>query len=479
MMSALRRSLWWRLALLGLLLAAVIAVWIANLYAAHIWTHLAVDQHRPDDEVLVPVAPSQSPAPMALPIERDREGISPRGAGMGWPTLLGPCRDGSSPETGLQLEWSEQGPPERWRIRVGTGYSSPVVMADNLILFHRQDDREVVECYDPSRGESRWRFSWFATYRCPFNHSSGPYSAPVLMDGLVFALGAMGELCCLRQADGSEVWRRDLYRDYRVKIEVWPASCSPLIEGERLIVNVGGRATEAGVVALDKNSGATLWTATADGASCSTPCAATIHGRRYLFVWTADALVSLDPVDGRVHWRIPFCAKNPEAAHGTPVLVMDDVVFISGYQIGNLCVRVLPDGSYQELWRDKRKALDSQYNNLFHEGGRVWGFSTSRGGLHCLDLSTGELLWRWRSSVRNGSMIAVDGAYLLFGENGRLAVLEIASQGVTVRSMTPRAVLAPPCVSYPALHNGRLFLRNEEELVCIDLRYPLPEKGGL
>lgn len=138
--------------------------------------------------------------------------------------------------------------------------------------------------------------------------------------------------------------------------------------------------------------------------------------------------------------------------------------------------QVLPDGSYRELWRDKRELLDSQYNNLLHLGGRVCGFSTRRRSLHCLDLETGELAWRWRSPVRNGSIIAVDGNYLLFGESGRLASLAISEEGATLRSVTERPVLRPICVSYPALHRGLLYLRNEEEMVCIDLRRPASEE---
>jgi outer membrane protein assembly factor BamB len=459
----------------GLGVAGVLFLGI--LYADRVWTWMAASaRHVEIDEPFVADEDPESSQPMQLPRAPNRPTVLPQGTGLGWPTLLGPRHDGSSPETGLQLEWPEAGPLEKWRIAVGTGYSSPVALGDALVLLHRKGDQELVECFDPETGQSRWESSWPATYECPFRHSSGPYSAPVLQAECVYALGASGDLHCLRLEDGAELWQRDLYGDYQGQIEVWPASASPLIEGDRIIVNVGGRETGAGVVALDKKTGKTLWTATADGASCSTPRAATIHDRRYVFVWTADALVSLDPHDGRVYWRIPFCANNYETAHGTPPLVANDVVFVSGYQIGNLCVRVLPDGSPQELWRDKRRLLDSQYNNLFYLDGRVFGFSARRRSLQCLDLSTGELAWRWRSRVRNGSMIAVDGSYLLFGESGRLASLAISDQGVTVRSVTSQAVLRPLCVSYPALHKGLLYLRNEEEMACIDLRRDASER---
>lgn len=413
---------------------------------------------------------------LRLPRAAGRRTVTPEGVGVGWPALLGPSGDCASPERGLDLSWPESGPPQQWRIAVGTGYSSPVVLHDTVVMFHRQGDREVVDGLNAETGRKRWSFSWPARYQCPFNHSSGPYSTPVLEQGRLYAIGAAGDLYCLDLDDGREIWHRNLYDDYQVVIEVWPAAASPLLERDRLIINAGGRKTGAGIVAIDKTTGRTLWTATEDGASCSTPRAATIHGKRYVFVWTADALVALDPATGRVYWRIPFCANNHEAAHGTPPLIVGDIVVVSGYQVGNLCLRVLPDGGYRELWRDKRRLLDSQYNNLLHVDGHVCGFSAVRRRLRCLDLGEGNLKWSWRSKILNGTSLAVDGAYVLFGSRGRLASLAITAQGVQANAMTEGPLLAPPCLSYPALHNGLLYLRNEEELLCVSLRRSAPNR---
>lgn len=466
-----RAAAWAALALVAIVATAgsVAAVWLFQTQAAlpppNEEIEALAESLREDAET------QEKPGELLRLPKRDSENVVlPKDVGPGWPTLLGPNHDCTSPERGLNLQWPEAGPYEKWRIPVGTGYGGPVVWQDKLVLLHRKDNREIVECFDAESGQSRWSFDWPATYKCPFAHSSGPYSSPVLEEGRVWAIGAEGHCYCLNLDDGQEFWHRDLHADYQVEIEVWPVAASPLLEGNRLIVNVGGRKTKAGIIALDKQTGETLWQATSDGASCSTPRAATIHGRRVVIVWTADALVSLAPSDGTVFWRIPFCANNYEAAHGTPPLIADDIVLVSGYQLGNLCVRVLPDGGYQELWRDKRKLLDSQYNNLLHLDGRVCGFSAVWRSFRCLDLKTGELQWKWRSRIRTGTTIAVDGGYLMFGANGRLASLRISSDAAEEVCMTRRPVLRSPSLSYPALHNGLLYLRNEEELLCIDLR---------
>jgi len=440
--------------------------------AASIWSWAVTRTHPVREfEPFVDEEPPLSTKATALPSAVGRQTILPQGAGLGWPTLLGPAHDSTSPETGLDLAWQEAGPYEKWRIAVGTGYAGPVAVDDALILLHRKADREVVECFDPETGQSRWEHSWPATYECPVAYSSGPYSTPVLDEGRVYAVGADGETVCLRLDDGSLLWRRSLHREYCVAIDVWPTAASPLVDGPRLILNLGGDETGAGIVALDKSTGKTLWTCTNDKASCSTPRAATIHGVRHAFVWTAEALLSVDPADGTVRWRIPFAANNREAAHGSAPLVADDIVLVSGYQLGNLCLRVLPDGSYRELWRGNGKLLDSQYGNLLYVGESVCGFSTTRKCLRCLDLMTGELKWQWRSrKFHMGTTIAVDGACLVLSERGYLASLTLDRNGVTVKGMTPGPVLPPPVFSYPALHNGLLYVRNDEQVSCIDLR---------
>lgn len=436
---------------------------------------------KPTDEIAAileecDAKPPTTPAP-ALARSGTQPTILPANTHLGWPALRGPAGDNTSPETGLDLEWPETGPREKWRIAVGSGYSSPVVVAGSLVLPHRRDDREIVECFDPETGQSRWAAAWPATYACPYPHSSGPYAAAAIDGPHVHAFGAAGMMACLRLADGSHVWRRDLHQEYQVTQEGWAASASPLVEGDRLIVNLGARQAGAGIIALDKRTGRTLWTATNDGASCSTATAATIHGRRYVFVWTAEALVALDPADGKVFWRIPFAAHNDEAAHGTAPLVAGDKVFVSGYQVGNLCLRIREDGSCEQLWRDAGRVMDSQYHALLHRDGCVIGFATSRRSLRCVDLATGTLKWKWHSPVASGSLIAVDGGCILFGESGGLVSMTLDASGVRERSVFKRGILEPRCCAYPALHNGLLFLRGENEMVCIDLRRPARTKA--
>jgi outer membrane protein assembly factor BamB len=188
-------------------------------------------------------------------------------------------------------------------------------------------------------------------------------------------------------------------------------------------------------------------------------------------VFTDRGLVCLDPASGHVYWEVPFRSKMPESPNAASPLVYGDLVLVTGYALGSLCVRVLPDGGYEEVWRDRR-VLDSQYNNLACIDGFVYGFSamdTAR-SFRCIELETGKLKWKLSSTLGCGTSLAVDGHFLLLGEYGHLASLAIDPGEPRLVAITKQPVLPGRCYIAPALADGRLFLRNENLLLCLDLR---------
>jgi outer membrane protein assembly factor BamB len=224
------------------------------------------------------------------------------------------------------------------------------------------------------------------------------------------------------------------------------------------------------------SDGRTLWTATDHRAGYATPCAATIHGRKFAFVFTAEALVALDPRSGSEYWQVSFRANNTELVNATSPIVFEDMVFTSGYSLGNLCIQVQPDGSYTELWRDKRRSLDSQYNPLLCIDGWVYGFAALDDTFRCINLRTGELQWKGLRQIERGAAIAVGEHFIILGTRGHLATVKIEHRRLDAVTETPEPVIAAPAYSFPALHRGRLVVRNEAELVCFDVRRQVPAK---
>lgn len=385
-----------------------------------------------------------------------------------WPDIFGPYGNYTYPPDGLETQWDSAGPPKLWQKQIGTGYSVPVGIGDDLIVFHREADEEVLECLDAATGNSRWAVRYGTKYQCPFEYSSGPYSTPAIAAGKIVAFGAEGKIHCAHLTDGEVLWSRDLYREYQVEPGMYAAAVSPLIADGLVILNVGGTQTEAGIVALDLNTGATRWTATSDGASCATARRVEIHGQPFLFVFTAQGLVSLDPRSGTVDWSIEYHPKNSQRVNATSPLIDGDLVLVTGYHLGALCVQVLPDRSYEELWRRPR-TIDSQYNNLVSFDGCALGFSALEASLRCVELSSGEVLWKLPSVLDRGNSIAIGETLLVLSEQGYLGAVRMAPLEGGLLWATDEPVVAGPCYSAPSLHGGRLYLRADRELVCFDL----------
>jgi len=392
-----------------------------------------------------------------------------------WPQLYG-SDDAVVLEKNLNLEWGEKGPPELWRIEIGTGYSQPVISDGKLILFHRKGDRELVTCLDAKSKEQKWEFGYPSAYVDRYGFNNGPRCTPTIANNRVFTLGAEGKLHALDLQTGARLWARDLFSDYALEQGFFGVGTSPLLEGDRLIINIGGKAKDAGIIGVATANGKTLWTATADGASYATPKAATIHGKRWVFLLTEATFTSIDPANGKVAWQIPFRSKLYESANATSPLVVGDVVVASAsYNVGTIAVRVNPDGSHKVLWRVK--SPDSHFSNMIAIDGNMYGFSGRHENgceLFCVDLADGKTKWSAETPFGRGQLLRYDKNLIVWGERGTLAVVNVEKekpkQTATSDPNPRKGLLEHPTWTPPAIYDGRMYLRNESTLSCLDLR---------
>src|SRR5262245_5897578 len=218
-----------------------------------------------------------------------------------WPQFLGPHRNGVCDESGYSFRWPAGGPPRVWTYAVGAGWSSPVVVGDRVLIHHRVDDSACLDCLQANDGKRVWRYEESTSYQDQFRFDEGPRATPAVVDGRVFIFGADGLLRAISLETGKRLWGHDLHTEYRVPQGFFGAACSPLVEGGRVILNVGGRG--AGVVAFDAATGKEAWKATDDAASYASPVAATVNGVRSVFVFTREGLVALDPGEGKVRFK--------------------------------------------------------------------------------------------------------------------------------------------------------------------------------
>lgn len=440
-----------------------------------------------------------------------------------WAEFLGPHRNGVSDERGLLEVWPESGPPVAWTRKVGTGYSAPSVRGDRLVLHHRLGDQEIVECFDAQTGTPRWRTAYDSRFRDPYGYNNGPRCTPLLTADRCYTYGAEGKLYCLSLTDGSVIWRRDTLLDFKVPEGFFGVGCSPCLEGDKLIVLVGGQ-PNAGVVAFHADTGETLWQAvgqsTWDGmtdesgetykwtgdemvVSYASPVVATIHGQRHLLCLMRQGLVSLDPQTGRERFKYWFRSSVHESVNAAVPVVVDDTVMISAaYRVGAACLRVHPDGDRCEVqWRDARNLL-THWSTATPLNGRYYGFSgrhEQEGELRCIDAQTGGVAWStsgWEQPLDRlgqnpatgeivdrttgkavpwpfygrGSAILADGKFIVLGERGTLALVRATPEKFEEISRCRGPEMGNPSWTAPVLAHGRLYLRDEDSLVCLDLR---------
>ena len=384
-----------------------------------------------------------------------------------WPQFLGPNRNGTYIGPALALAWPPEGPPAVWKRGVGQGFSGLAVSGGRCVLFHRMENRAVVECLDARTGVKLWEAGYPTDYRDDFGFDEGPRATPAIADGCVFTFGAEGALTCWKLASGERVWHVDTFKEFHAPKGFFGRACSPLVEGGKVLLNLGGK-PGAGIVALNALTGQLLWKATEDEASYASPVLTTIQGRRYLLSLTRAAFVALNPDDGKVYFRRSWRPALQASVSAATPLVADDLVFISAsYGAGASLMRFHESGP-EEIWSGDQ-ALSNHYATSVLHGGFLYGWHGRQEQgceLRCVELLTGRV--RWREPGLVAGTVTLAGEHLLvLTEKGLLLRAPAAPEAFTP---VCRAQVLPAGVrAYPALASGYFYARSKDQLICLDL----------
>ncbi len=380
-----------------------------------------------------------------------------------WPQFLGPTRDGVYSGT-----LPGRNPEKLWQISVGAGFAGPVIAQDKLILFHRLQNRETVEALNVKSGARVWSFSYETLYRDDFGFDEGPRATPVVSAGKIYTHGAEGMLTCLDFTTGKKIWQVDTKAQFKFAKGFFGAAAVPLVEGDKVILNVGGPQL-AGIVAFHKDTGKVFWGATNDEAGYSSPTAATIGGTRHVLVLTRAGLVSLDPLNGQVRFRMPWKSRNDASVNAAVPVVVNDLVFISSsYRTGATTLQVTGN-QFKPLWSGD-ESLSNHYATSVHKDGYLYGYHGRQENgqvFRCVELKTGKVMWEI-DEFGAGSVILAGNDLLLMREGGELAWAAADPKSLKAG---PRKQLLPGVVrAYPALADGVLCARNASTLGCWTLR---------
>jgi outer membrane protein assembly factor BamB len=382
-----------------------------------------------------------------------------------WPQWRGPNRDAVSTETGLLAEWPEKGPEVLWRIPVGSGYSGVSVSEGRLYTLWDEAGKQYLFSLDAKTGKEIWRRELGSAFT---NHyGDGPRSTPLVSDGVVFAIGTGGLLLAASKDTGTPLWQHDLVKEYASDLPSYGYSSSPLVAGDKLVVEAGGK--DASFMAFNKKTGEVAWTAGDDRPAYSSPINVSIAGVDQIVFWSAHGLHSVASGSGEALWSYSwetFCPVSGDPLNtGTPLFLAPDRIYISSGS-GATAIRVSREGSSfaaKTVWESD--SMRSDVNTSLLLGDHIYGFD--RGTLKSLDAATGEIGWKARGFQR-GSLIAADGRLIVLGEAGNLALID-ANPKEFVQTSSAK-ILEGKNWTAPTLARGKLYLRNHEELVCLKLK---------
>ena len=394
-----------------------------------------------------------------------------------WPQWRGPQRDGISGETGLLQSWSADGPAVQWRTPLGNGFSGISIANGRVFTMFARGADEFAICLDAETGAELWRHRTGPYYK-ETQGGDGPRSTPTVEGEVVYVLGATGKLFALAAKSGAPIWEKDLTAEFASEVPKWGFSTSPLIEGELLLVEAGGRdgnilvdmvidrKAAVTAVALDKATGATAWTALDEKMSYSSPIAFTAAGARQLAYFTAYSLTGLAPEDGRVYWRYPWKTRYDVSA-ATPIFIPPNRLFIStGDDNGGAVLQIKSDSdslAVEQVWQNKK--MKNHFGTSVLYENHLYGFDQAI--LKCIDAGTGEEKWKTRGYGK-GTLIVADGHLIVLGEEGQLGLVEATPAGF--REKSKAQVFNGRCWTVPSIANGRLYLRDESEIICLNVQ---------
>lgn len=383
-----------------------------------------------------------------------------------WPQWRGADRSGVSAETGLLKQWPTGGPPLAWSVsNLGGGYGSVAVSGDRVFVQGMRDRQSVVTSLNRADGRTVWSKPLGPSGSN--DRGSGPRSTPTVDGDRLYVLTESGDLACLKAADGGVVWQRNILKEFGGSNINWLISESPLVDGSRLIVTPGGPG--AGMAALDKMTGKTLWTTRemSEDAGYASPIVADVQGVRTIMTLTADAGVGVRAGDGKLMWRYRPAA-NGTANITTPVYADGKVFFSSAYGTGGGLVGLRATAGElraQEIYFTRE--MQNHHGGIVLVNGSLFGFNNSI--LTCLDWASGRQLWRDRS-VGKGSVVAADGHLYILSENNVVGLVEATSAGYREKGRFTIKDQGWPSWAHPAIAGGRLYIRNQGTLASYDVR---------
>jgi outer membrane protein assembly factor BamB len=390
-----------------------------------------------------------------------------------WPQWNGRNRDGKSADTGLLAQWPAEGPKLAWKATgFGNGYSTIAVAEGRIYSMGDKDDAGWLMAASADGGKLLWsaKVGQPGAPGVPGYDFPGPRSSPTVDGPLVFALDAWGELICVSAADGKEQWRKSLVKDLGGAPPTWGYSESPLVDGEQVVVTPGGH--KGALAAFNKKTGELRWQSKefTDAAHYSSIIPAEIDGARQYIQLTSASVAGLAAKDGALLWKAP--RQGSVAVIPTPIVAGDEIYVTSGYNAGcNLFKVTKTDGKFSANQVYANHVMVNHHGGVVRVGKYIYGYSDGK-GLTCQKAGTGEAVWTEKAKIKKGSVSYADGKlYCREEDSGTMILVNAAPDAYAEKGRFKQPDRSPEKAwSHPVIANGKLYLRDQDVLLCYDLK---------
>ena len=380
-----------------------------------------------------------------------------------WPQWRGPNRDGAV--TGRFSEWPKA-LKEQWKVTVGVGHASPVVVGNKIYIFARQGEEETLLCLDAATGKEIWKSSQPISYKmheAATGHGKGPKSTPVVSNGSVFTLGISGVLSAHDARTGKLKWRHEFSKQYPNTSPLFGTAMSPIVDKGVLIAHVGGH-DKGALTAFDAETGEVKWTNDLDGPAYASPILVTLANKRQFVTFMQKDFVGVDAATGKLLWKLP--AKTQYDENTVTAIPYKDMLIFSREGQGISAIRLAKQGSEivpQEVWNNKENTLYLSTPVL--QGNTLLGFSIlKKGQFFALDADTGKTIWQGPGRMgENASILNAGGsAFLALTNEANLIVLPVNAKEYA--PSVQYTVANSPTWAHPVMLGNRILIKDETTL---------------
>ena len=387
-----------------------------------------------------------------------------------WPSWRGELRDGVTKETGLLQEWPSDGPNKLWvSDQAGLGYSGFTIQDGILFTMGAFDKSESLLAFNANSGKKLWSLK--VGELLTNGWGDGPRMSPSVSGKKVYALGGKGNLVCVDIKSGKKLWQKSLVQDLGGKVPGWGYTESVLIDNGKIICTPGGK--EGTLAALDANSGKTIWRTTnfTDGAQYSSPISITHRGQAQYVQLVMKNVVGVNPKNGSILWKSSWPGKV--AVIPTPIFSEGYVYITAGYGVGCKLIDLgknYPSDVYEN------KVMKNHHGGVIKVGEHLYGYSDGVGWA-CQDFKTGELVWNEKKALGKGAIAYADKRFYCQGEgDGKIILIEASPNGwkthgeFTINPQTKKRNPKGRVWTHPVICDGKLYLRDQEYILCYDLK---------